>query len=152
VLISAFLIHVWAAYELTIINHRARPVGYRERDYVVANYANRTMRWSGVIVGLFVLYHLSDFTWGWRPDFVRGEVYHNVVTGFERWWSSAFYIAANLALGLHLYHGLWSLFQSLGWNNPRFNHWRQRFAQTFAVIITVGNVSFPVAVLAGWVN
>ena len=79
-----------------------------------ATYASRTMVWGGVIIALFVVYHLAHFTWGpsWaHPDFVPGDVYHNVVAGFSIWWISAFYIVAQLALGLHLYHGLWSMFQ-----------------------------------------
>ena len=81
-----------------------------------------------------------------------GDVYHNVVTGFHVWWVAVVYIAAQVALGLHLYHGLWSMFQSLGLNHPRFNHWRNGFAHAFAWIITLGNISFPLAVLGGLVH
>jgi succinate dehydrogenase / fumarate reductase, cytochrome b subunit len=100
-----------------------------------------------------VIYHLLHFTTGTvHPDFREGGVYHNVVTGFSVWYVSLFYIVAQVALGLHLYHGLWSMFQSLGWNHPRFNRWRNAFAHTFAWIVTLGNISFPLAVLAGWVG
>jgi succinate dehydrogenase / fumarate reductase cytochrome b subunit len=75
-----------------------------------------------------------------------------VVAGFQVWWVSAFYIVANLALGLHLYHGLWSMFNSLGLNHKTFNPWRRVFATAFALIITLGNVSFPIAVLIGVVR
>ena len=153
-LIAAFVLHIHAAYSLTRMNRRARGGWYEsDRDYVAANFASRTMRWTGVIVGLFVLFHLMDLTWGnANPDFERGEVYANVVASFERVPVALTYVVANLALGVHLYHGSWSLFQSLGMNNPRFNHWRRWFAVGFAVLITVGNVSFPVAVLAGVVD
>jgi len=153
-LIAAFVLHIHAAYALTVMNRRARPVAYQsQRDYVAANFAARTMRWTGVIVGLFVLYHLADLTWGFaNPAFIRGDVYHNVVASFQRWPVSLLYILANLALGLHLYHGSWSLFQSLGINNPRFNHWRRYFAVAFALIITLGNITFPAMVLAGIVS
>lgn len=153
-LIIAFVLHIHAAYALTVMNRRARPVAYQsKRDYVAANFAARTMRWTGVIVGLFVLYHLADLTWGFaNPAFIRGDVYHNVVASFQRWPVSLFYILANLALGLHLYHGSWSLFQSLGINNVRFNHWRRYFAATFALVVTLGNVTFPIMVLAGIVS
>mgnify|MGYP006174538975 CR=1 FL=1 len=113
------------------------------------------MRWTGIIVLLFVIWHLADFTWGVEavnPDFVRGEVYANVVASFSRPAVGIWYILANLALGVHLYHGAWSLFQSLGINNRRFNHWRRAFATGFAVLIVVGNVSFPVAVMTGIVS
>ena len=113
------------------------------------------MRWGGVLIALFVVYHLFHFTWGpaWaHPDFVPGDVYHNVVAGFSVLPVSLFYIVAQAALALHLYHGLWSLFQSLGWNHPRVKPWRRPFAQAFAALIFLGNVSFPIAVLTGWVG
>jgi len=152
-LAAAFAIHIHAAYALTIINRRAR-VGYQSpRDYVVANFASRTMRWTGVIVGLFLVFHLMDLTWGnANPDFVRGAPYENLVASFTRWPVALVYVVANLALGLHIFHGAWSMFQSMGWNHPRFNAWRRWFAVAFAAVITVGNVSFPVAVLVGIVD
>jgi succinate dehydrogenase / fumarate reductase, cytochrome b subunit len=153
-LLGAFVVHIHAAYALTVTNRRARPQPYEsEREYVAASFAARTMRWTGIIVLLFVIFHLMDLTWGnANPEFVRGEVYDNVVASFSRWPVSAFYIVANVALTVHIYHGTWSLFQSMGWNNPRFNHWRRQLAIWLAVIIGVGNVSFPVAVLTGIVS
>jgi succinate dehydrogenase / fumarate reductase cytochrome b subunit len=79
-------------------------------------------------------------------------VYDNVVRSFDRWPVALFYILANIMLGIHLFHGVWSLFQSMGWNNPRFNEWRRSIAAGVATIVVVGNVSFPVAVLAGIVG
>jgi succinate dehydrogenase / fumarate reductase cytochrome b subunit len=108
------------------------------------------MRWTGVIVLLFLVWHLADFTWGWvNPDFVRGAVYRNVDASFSRLPVTALYVVANIALGIHLFHGTWSLFQSMGWNNPRFNRWRRGLAAGVATLIVVGNVSFPLAVQAG---
>jgi succinate dehydrogenase / fumarate reductase cytochrome b subunit len=99
------------------------------------------------------VYHLADFTWGSaNPGFERGDVYRNVVASFEQWPISIIYIVANVALGVHLYHGAWSLFQSVGLNNPRFNPWRRWFATAFAVVTTVGFISVPIAVLAGVVE
>ncbi|MGH8933103.1 MAG: succinate dehydrogenase cytochrome b subunit [Egibacteraceae bacterium] len=151
-LFAAFVLHIHAAYALTRMNSRARPVAYRsKRDYVAASFAARTMRWTGVIVLLFVLYHLADLTWGFaNPDFVRGDVFHNLVASLSLWPAALFYLLGNLALGIHLYHGSWSLFQSLGINNPRFNHWRRYFAVAFALVVTLGNLSFPIAVLSGY--
>jgi succinate dehydrogenase / fumarate reductase cytochrome b subunit len=135
------------------MNRRARPIGYNQRDYVAATYAARTMRWGGVIILLFIIYHLLHLTFGVvHPSFIENDPYHNVVAGFQVWWVSAFYIIANLALGLHLYHGLWSMFNSLGLNHKTVNHWRRYFATAFALIITLGNVSFPIAVLIGAVH
>jgi len=152
-LLVAVILHIVAATQLTLMNSAARPVGYRDREYVVGTYAARTMRWGGVIILLFIVYHLLHFTTGTvHPSFIEHDVYHNVVTGFQVWWVSAFYIIANLALGLHLYHGLDSMFNSLGLNNPKFNNWKKVFAIAFALVITVGNLSFPISVLMGFVR
>lgn len=148
VLIVALVLHVHAAYALTKMNHRARPTGYAgKRSYLAANYASRTMRWSGIIVLLFIAWHLADLTWGnANPDFVRGHPYNNLVASFERPAVALLYVVANLALALHIFHGAWSLFQSLGANNPRFNRWRLRFAQGLTAIILIGNLSIPLMV------
>lgn len=149
VLIAAFFFHVLAAYQLTLMNRRARPVAYQSpRDYAVANFASRTMRWTGVIVGLFVIFHLLDLTWGpANPEFVRGDPYHNMIESFRQVPVAIAYVVANLALGFHLFHGAWSFFQSLGVNHPRFNRWRRWFAYGFAGAITVGNLSFPLLIV-----
>jgi succinate dehydrogenase / fumarate reductase cytochrome b subunit len=150
VLIAAFAIHIHSAYALTRANQRARPVGYASRrDYVAADFASRTMRWTGVIVGLFVIFHLLDLTWGpANPDFVHGDPYHNVIESFQRVPVALVYIAANIALAVHLYHGAWSLTQSMGWVFP----YRRTFAIAFAVVIGAGNVSMPLAVMTGIVG
>ena len=150
VLIVAVVAHVYTAYQLTVINRQARPEAYRsKRDYVAADFASRTMRWTGIIVLLFVAFHLLDLTWGpANPDFVEGDPYHNIVASFERIPVALIYIIANLALGVHLYHGAWSMFQSMGWTRP----WRRQFATVFAAIIVAGNVSFPLAVMFGVVG
>jgi succinate dehydrogenase / fumarate reductase cytochrome b subunit len=150
-LIGAVVFHIHAAYGLTILSRRARAVKYQSaRDYQVASFASRTMLWTGIIAGLFIVWHLADLTWGWaNPDFVRGAVYRNLDASLSRWPVAALYIVANLALGVHLFHGTWSLFQSMGWSNPRFNQWRRYLAYGVAGVVVVGNLSFPVAALAG---
>ncbi len=163
VLIVAVLVHIWAAWQVTRQSRAARGQRYVKAHTVQADYATRTMRWGGVIILLFVVYHLFHLTWGTvHPDFVHpttladgsisAQAYHNVVAGFSVWWVSLFYIVANIALALHLYHGLWSLFQTLGWNHPRLNPWRRRLASAFALIVAAGNISFPIAVLTGIVS
>jgi succinate dehydrogenase / fumarate reductase cytochrome b subunit len=151
VLIGALALHLHASWSLTVMNRRARPVRYQShRDYVAANFASRTMRWTGIIVLLFLAWHLADFTWGWvNPDFVRGAVYRNMDASLSRLPVAILYVVANVALGIHLFHGVWSLFQSMGWNNPRFNPWRRGLAVAIATAIVVGNCSFPIAVQAG---
>ncbi len=158
-LIVMLVAHLHAAWSLTRLNRRARPVKYQSsRDYQAANFASRTMRWTGIIVLAFIVWHLLDLTFGvvnatgTDSTFVRGEVFNNTVRSLDRWPVSVFYVVANILLGIHLFHGAWSIFQSLGWSNPRFNTWRRGFATAFATIIVVGNVSFPIAVLAGVVK
>lgn len=155
-LIAALVIHLHAAWALTRSNHRARATGYQSpRHYVAADFAARTMRWTGVIVLLFIGFHLADLTWGVaaaNPEFVRGATYANLVASLSRPIVAGFYILANLALGVHLYHGVWSLFQSLGINNRRFNQWRRALAVGFTVLVIGANLSFPIAVLTGVVG
>ena len=131
----------------------ARPKYQSPRDYIAANFASRTMRWTGVIVGFYIIFHLMDLTWGWaNPDFVRGAPYDNLVNSLSRWPVALVYIVSNLLLGVHLFHGSWSLFQSLGLNSPRYNSARRVFAAGFAAVITIPNVLFPIMVLAGVVH
>ncbi|HET7436790.1 MAG TPA: succinate dehydrogenase cytochrome b subunit [Thermoanaerobaculia bacterium] len=154
-LIVCVALHIHSAYSLTMISRAARPVGYREKKFVEATYASRTMRWGGVIILLFIFYHLAHLTFGGKvapAQFIQDDPYHNVVAGFQVWWVAAIYILANLALGLHLYHGLWSMFNSLGLNHARFNGWRRAFATAFAVLIAGANISFPLMVLIGVVH
>ena len=154
-LLVAVLLHIWSAWRLTLMNNAARAVGYREIERRESSYASRTMRWSGVILLLFIVYHLMHFTFGVHavhPYFVHGDAYHNFVTGFQSPLVSGFYVLAMLALGLHLYHGAWSFMQTLGLSHPRYNHLRYAFAAFITLVILAGNISFPVAVLTGLVR
>lgn len=150
----SFALHIHAALSLTLINRRARPIGYQApRHYLAANVAARTMRWTGLIILLYLVFHLFDLTWGpANPDFVRGDVYHNMVGSLQRWWSAIIYIVANIALAVHIYHGAWSMFQSMGINHPRFNRFRRWFASVFAVVMLAGNLSFPILIASGVVG
>jgi succinate dehydrogenase / fumarate reductase cytochrome b subunit len=153
-LAGAVLLHLHAALTLTILNRTARPDRYEApRDWIAANFASRTMRWTGIIVLFYLLFHLADLTGGRTGnDFIRGDVYHNVVTSFSRPAVAGLYVVANLALGVHLFHGAWSLFQSLGINNPRYNAARKLFAVGFAAAVVIPNVAFPIMVQAGVVS
>jgi succinate dehydrogenase (or fumarate reductase) cytochrome b subunit, b558 family len=153
-LIGAFFLHIVSAAQLTRMNHRARPTKYQSpRDYAAANFASRTMRWTGVIVGLYLIFHLMDLTWGnANPDFVRGNTYANVIHSFQRVPVAIVYMLANLALAIHIFHGAWSMFQSLGLNNPKWNNARRTFAIGFATLIGVANISFPLMVVTGVVK
>ena len=153
VLIGAFVIHFHCAYALTMQNRRARKPAdnYQSpRDYIAASFASRTMRWGGMIILLFLIWHLADLTWGFaNPDFVRGNAYENVTSSLQRVPVTILYVVANIALGFHISHGAWSIFQSLGINNPRYNSARRWFARSFAALIVIGNISFPIAIQLG---
>ncbi|MEI2637707.1 MAG: succinate dehydrogenase cytochrome b subunit [Microthrixaceae bacterium] len=153
-LIAMVVLHIHSAFTLTRMNHAARPVKYQSpRDYIAVNFASRTMRWTGIIIFLFVLFHLADLTLGWtNPNFHHGAAYNNLVASFERPLVAALYIACNIALGIHLFHGAWSMFQSMGLNNPRYNGARRGFAVTFAVVVAGINCFFPIAVQLGIVG
>jgi len=152
-LLVAAVLHVWSATSLTLESWAARPVGYKRWQAKDSTYASRTMRWGGVILFAFIVFHLLHFTFGTvHPAFEPGDVYHNVVSGFQVWPVSLFYVVAMLLLGLHLDHGVWSLCQTLGLSHPRYKRWARAAARGFALLIVIGNCSFPVAVLAGWVR
>jgi succinate dehydrogenase / fumarate reductase cytochrome b subunit len=149
-LLAAVGLHVWSAWSLTRMSRAARPVAYRARENRESTYASRTMRWGGVIVLLFIVYHLMHLTFGnAHPSFVHGDVFHNFVVGFQSVAVSGFYIAAMIALGFHLYHGVWSMMQTLGLSHPRYDRLRHAFATLVAAVVVAGNVSFPLAVLTG---
>ena len=153
VLIPAFVIHVWAAVQLTTRDNASRPVKYSTRQNLESTIASRTMIYGGVFILLFVIYHLLDFTFGTvNPSYQEGNVYHNVVASFRLWPVSLFYVLAMLAVGLHLLHGVWSLFQTLGWNNARTTRFVRNVATLVAVLLTLGNMSIPLSVLAGVVK
>ena len=154
-LILALAVHISSALILTLRNRKARGATRYEhrREYLAANYASRTMLWGGIIVFLFLVYHLADLTWGAaNPDFIRGDVYGNMIASFNRWPVTLLYLVAQVALAFHIYHGAWSMFQSLGAANPRYNDWRRGFAVVFAAVIFVGYVSVPISIQLGIVS
>jgi len=152
-LLASAILHVWSATSLTLDSWAARPDPYRRWKAKDSTYASRTMRWGGVILFAFIVFHLLHLTFGTvHPAFQPGDVYHNVVSGFQVWPVSLFYVVAMVLLGLHLDHGVWSLCQTLGLSHPRYKRWAQAAARGFAVVIVAGNCCFPLAVLAGWVQ
>ncbi len=154
-LLAAVGLHILSAWQLWVLNAKARPVRYEVQAPQAATYASRTMRYGGVIILLFVIYHLLHLTVGVDiapGDFDHGKVHHNLVEAFQNPLVAGFYMLAVTALGFHLRHGLWSLFQSLGWSGPRLDAFRRQFALAFAVIVTAGFLSVPVAILTGLVS
>lgn len=153
VLLAAVIIHIVSAVQLTRRSQLARPVGYKKTPHEEQTYASRTMRFGGVIIFLFVVYHILHLTTGTaHSQFVAGDAYRNLVVGFQFWPVAAVYMLAVLVLGLHLYHGVWSGFQTLGWDNPRYARYRRTIAGAIALAVVVGNLSFPIAALTGVLN
>lgn len=153
VLLASVGLHIAMAVQLTMLKLEARPEAYVKKSALVSTYAARTMIWSGPIVGAFIIYHLLHFTTGQaHPDFKPGDVYANVVIGFRNPAVSLFYMVANILLAFHLYHGVWSMFQSLGVAHPRYTPVLKRVAQAYGIIIGLGNVAMPMAVLTGIVT
>ncbi len=154
-LLVAVSLHIWSSFQLWLLQREARPVRYVKKANLNSTYASRTMLWSGPIVLAFIIYHLLHFTFGVvHPGgpFDPLNVYNNVVYGFQVWAVSLFYIIAMIMLCYHLYHGLWSMFQSLGFSHPVYTPWLQRFAKIVAILIAIGEISMPVAVLAGFIK
>jgi succinate dehydrogenase / fumarate reductase cytochrome b subunit len=153
VLLVGVILHIVAAVQLTRMSQRSRPEGYYYKDVIQADYAARTMRWSGPIIAVFVIYHLLHFTTGSvHPQFDVHDVYHNVISGFRVWPVSLFYIIAMVALAFHLWHGVWSLFQTLGLINPKSNKIIHRLAAIATLALVTGFISIPMAVLAGLIS
>lgn len=153
ILIVAVVLHVVAAYQLARTSQTSRPVGYKRWTAVGSDFASRTMRWTGPLVAVFIVYHLLHLTTGTvHPDFVVADVYHNVVRGFRVWYVSVIYIVAILMLALHLYHGVWSMCESLGVNYPKYNRLIRALATILTVIVVAGFIAIPAAVLLGFIS
>ncbi len=151
-LLVSLVTHVALTIQLAGRNASARPTAYKKpRQDLITTYAARTMVLSGPLLFAYILFHIAHFT---APGLSLGgsfdpdNVYMNVVHGFRVPLVSAIYIFANILLGLHLYHGGWSLFQSLGANHPKYNRLRRSGAIGLALLISAGNVFIPIAVMA----
>ena len=155
-LVAALIAHVVAAAQLTALNSSARPQGYRNWTPRKSSYAARTMKYSGPILALFVAYHLLHLTLGAvHPNFKHGpgnvpDTYHNVVAGFSSIPVVLSYVLAMAFLGFHMSHGIWSMFQSIGWNHPRYSPMVRKLAVAAAILIVLGNISIPISVLLGF--
>jgi succinate dehydrogenase / fumarate reductase cytochrome b subunit len=153
VLLVSVILHIVAAVQLTRMNWRSRPDGYYYKDVIQADYAARTMRWSGVIIAVFVIYHLLHLTTGTvHPQFDAHDVYRNVIIGFRVWPVALFYTIAMVALAFHLWHGIWSMFQTLSLVNPKSDKIIHRLAAIATLAIAIGFISIPMAVLAGLIS
>jgi succinate dehydrogenase / fumarate reductase cytochrome b subunit len=152
-LLLAVGLHVWAYLGLTQKSLAARPQGYRVTDYEEATLASRSMRWTGPLLGIFIVYHILHFTVGSvHPHFVEGRVYQNLVTGLTVTWVAAFYLLAMGALSFHLYHGVWSMLQTLGISHPKYDPWRKRLAVGFTILVGAGFAIVPIAIVTGYLR
>jgi len=152
-LLGSVVLHIWAYWVLSRRSWAARPQGYRVTTYVESSLASRTMRWTGPLLAAFIVYHLLDLTLGKvNPGFVEGAVYRNLIASLSRTIVAVFYLAAVGALGLHLFHGVWSLFQSLGISQPRYESFARRLATVFTIVVVAGFALIPVAILAGFLK
>ena len=153
-LLAAVGLHILMTVQLAMLKSAARPTGYVKKDNSHSSYASRTMYWSGPIIAAFVIYHVLHLTVGavGPEGFIEHEVYHNVVLGFQNYFVSGFYILAMILLCMHLYHGVFSMFQSLGIAHPKWTPVIRGGAKILAFAIAIGNISIPVSVLAGWIS
>ncbi|WP_328393221.1 succinate dehydrogenase [Streptomyces sp. NBC_00390] len=153
VLLAAVVGHGVAAYQLSRRDIRARPARYLHKR-PRASYATRTMRWGGIILALFIVWHVLDLTTGTvhTGGFQEGHPYQNVVDTFSTWYGNVIYIVAMLAVGLHIRHGFWSAAQTLGAGNAARDRILKGAANGLALLLTAGFLSVPVAVMTGMVN
>jgi len=153
VLLVSVVLHTWAAIQLTAVKTAARPVAYVKPGNVQGSTGSRTMMLSGPVIALFVIGHLLHFTTGTiHPQFVELHAYENVVNGFANPIAAGLYIVAMILVGFHLSHGIWSMFQSIGFSHPRYTPLIKKFAGVFSWILIAGFISVPIAVLAGIVR
>jgi succinate dehydrogenase / fumarate reductase, cytochrome b subunit len=153
ILLVSVVLHTWAAIQLTAVKAAARPVAYVKQGNVQGSTGSRTMMLSGPVIALFVIGHLLHFTTGTiHPQFAELHAYENVVTGFANPIAAGLYIVAMILVGFHLSHGIWSMFQSIGFSHPRYTPLIKRFAGVFSWILIAGFISVPISVLAGIVR
>ncbi|MFZ1731669.1 MAG: succinate dehydrogenase cytochrome b subunit [Bacteroidota bacterium] len=159
VLIIFLVLHIFTSIRLKALNLSARPEAYAFKNTVKATLASRTMIWTGVMIALFVTYHLLHFTIkSTNPQYNelfdslgRHDVYTMVVLGYQNVIISAVYIAGMILLGFHLIHAIESMFQTLGINHPKYNSFIHGFSVTLSLIIVIGFISIPAGVLFGWI-
>ena len=153
-LIVLAIVHITAAFQLWNRDMVARPEAYARAGQGRSRLLALGMRLGGVLLFVFLVIHLMNLTWGsWHPGFEHGKVGQNVIVLFSSWHGmAAFYIVAMAALGLHLGHGTWSFFQTMGWNHPAWNASRRILAVLVAVAIAGGFALIPLAIWMGWIT
>jgi succinate dehydrogenase / fumarate reductase cytochrome b subunit len=150
VLLACVGLHMLSAWQVYTQSKNARGGSYKKEESLSFAYASRTMRWGGVIIGSFVIYHILHFTVGSAlPEFVHGEAYDNVIYGFRNPLIVAFYVVTLIMITFHVYHGLWSALQTVGANHPKYTPFRRPLALGLALLLLLGFLTVPVGVMAG---
>lgn len=150
VMLTAFLIHALLAWQTSSRSWSARGTKYRRKENLNFTFASGLMRWGGVLILVFVVFHILHMTTGdVHPTFVEGAAYANLVAGLGSPLVAGFYVVAMMAICLHLYHGVWSMFQTLGAHHPKYSAYRRPFAVIVALVVFFGFISIPVSILAG---
>ncbi len=155
VMLLAFVVHAYLAWQTSSQSWGARSTKYTKKESLNFTFASALMRWGGVLILVFVVFHILHMTVGLpavHPSFVAGDAHANLVSGLQSPLVAGFYIVAMAAICLHLYHGLWSLFQTLGANHPKYAGYRRPIAVFFALVIFFGFISIPVSVMTGIVG
>ena len=163
ILFVALVLHVLMAWQLTVIKRKARPIAYEQRDPQVSTIASRTMRWGGVLLLVFIVFHILHFTTGtvfpaasspdaMYPAWSGTDVYGNIISAFRTPWVVAFYVVAMLFLMLHLFHGAWSSVRTLGLTRPSNHPLHRRVATVIALVVWLGFSVIPVAVFLGLIR
>lgn len=154
-LIVLAALHIWSAIAVWRMSAGARPRKYRKEVKVASTWGSRTMRFGGIVLAAFIVFHILHLTTGTidpAGSFEHGAVKHNMMDSFSIWWVTAFYVISMVFLGLHVHHGIWSAFQTLGVAHPEYKGWRRTLALCFALVVAIGNISIPVAILIGVVQ
>ncbi len=153
ILLVSVVLHVSAAASLRRLDRRSRPVGYDRYRYAEASWPSRFMGWGGILLLVFLVYHILELTIGViHPQFSHTDVYGNLVSYLRVWWIGGFYLVAMVALAGHLYHGAWSMFQTVGANHPKYERLRRTAATLIAVVVPLGFATIPLAILFGWLR
>lgn len=159
-LLAMVLLHIWSGMRLSALNKKARPSRYVKKASLRSTVFSRSMAGSGMVILAFIVFHLAHFTLGYvQPQAYslvdeagRHDVYSMFVIGFQNPAISAFYVVAMVLLGFHLAHGAKSMFQSLGLHHPKYNKLFTVVVPGVAMLIVVGNIIMPLAVLAGFIG
>ena len=153
VLLVSVVLHIITVIQLAILNKQARPVGYQQEKKSFSEFSASMMKWGGLLLAVFIIFHILHLTIGIvHSDFKEGEVFHNITVAFSNPFMVAFYAIVMFFLALHLYHGVWSVFQTLGVNQPKYNVYFRSTAKAVSMVVSLGFILVPFAILLGFLG